>query len=617
MKLIARVASVFFVVVLFGCNPILNNNPGADGGGPGPQGLRITPASAALSASPGAPAVQAFQAIATYPGQGDVDVTAQATWALSDTTLGGVLRGAFTSAPDHGGSAQVTASLQGKSASAAITVRFSATVNAPGGNPSLPADPSALFKGSADPARAPVLIYPPNGVIMPPNVAQLEVHFQPGNNNTLFAIDITSDLADIHVYTRCTNPINGGCIFQPDANLYEYIAGTGRGGGPLTLQVRGTDDNGSGFGTSLPFAMSFAENNVQGGLYYWTTSDNTAVMRFDFGKAGATPEVFMSPGLDNFPTCVGCHALSRDGTKLVASLGGQNDGRIVYLNNVAQPMNFQLKGDTANHIQFASFNPDGSRFVAVYGDTDAPARNMLWIHDGTTGVEIPGKSMQLSFEPDHPDWSMNGQLIAITHVGIHNTSQQPFNCGIDLITKNGTGWNAPATLVPIVSGLSRYNPNISPDSTFLLYSESTCPNGDNMSTDCHGDSDPSAKVWAVMARAGAKPLLLSKVAAPGVMDAGATDLTDTFARFSPFQEKQGAGRLFWVTISSYRRAGLHNSPTSGRGGSGPLLWMFAIDPDKIAAGQDGSFPPFFLPFQDLTTSNHIGQWAEQIVPPLG
>lgn len=27
---------------------------------------------------------------------------------------------------------------------------------------------------------------------------------------------------------------------------------------------------------------------------------------------------------------------------------------------------------------------------------------------------------------------------------------------------------------------------------------------------------------------------------------------------------------------------------------------------KVAAGQDGSFTAFYLPFQDLTTSNHIG-----------
>ena len=48
--------------------------------------------------------------------------------------------------------------------------------------------------------------------------------------------------------------------------------------------------------------------------------------------------------------------------------------------------------------------------------------------------------------------------------------------------------------------------------------------------------------------------------------------------------------------------------------------MFAVDPDKVLAGQDGSYPAFVLPFQDFTTSNHIAQWTEAIVgsnaPPV-
>jgi hypothetical protein len=41
--------------------------------------------------------------------------------------------------------------------------------------------------------------------------------------------------------------------------------------------------------------------------------------------------------------------------------------------------------------------------------------------------------------------------------------------------------------------------------------------------------------------------------------------------------------------------------------------MFAVDGAKVLAGQDGSFPAFFLPFQDFATSNHLAQWTERIV----
>jgi hypothetical protein len=49
--------------------------------------------------------------------------------------------------------------------------------------------------------------------------------------------------------------------------------------------------------------------------------------------------------------------------------------------------------------------------------------------------------------------------------------------------------------------------------------------------------------------------------------------------------------------------------------------MVAIDPAKVAAGQDPSYPAFALPFQDLDTSNHIAQWTQTLVdgvcPALG
>ena len=78
-------------------------------------------------------------------------------------------------------------------------------------------------------------------------------------------------------------------------------------------------------------------------------------------------------------------------------------------------------------------------------------------------------------------------------------------------------------------------------------------------------------------------------------------------RFSPFEKAQGDGRIMWATISSRRQVGLRDP--AGR----QLLWMFAVDPDKVLAGEDGSFAAFYLPFQDFETSNHIAQWTTQIV----
>ena len=96
-----------------------------------------------------------------------------------------------------------------------------------------------------------------------------------------------------------------------------------------------------------------------------------------------------------------------------------------------------------------------------------------------------------------------------------------------------------------------------------------------------------------------------------VADEGRTDLANTFPKWAPFVEEQTreGGRVMWFTFSSRRRYGLRRAS-----GSNQLLWMAAVDPDAVLRGEDGSFAPFALPFQDLSTSNHIAQWTSQIVP---
>ena len=44
----------------------------------------------------------------------------------------------------------------------------------------------------------------------------------------------------------------------------------------------------------------------------------------------------------------------------------------------------------------------------------------------------------------------------------------------------------------------------------------------------------------------------------------------------------------------------------------PQLWMTAFYPGRVGTSDPGS-PAFRLPFQGLTTRNHIGQWTEKVV----
>jgi hypothetical protein len=91
-------------------------------------------------------------------------------------------------------------------------------------------------------------------------------------------------------------------------------------------------------------------------------------------------------------------------------------------------------------------------------------------------------------------------------------------------------------------------------------------------------------------------------------------LGDTYPRVTPFQTKQGTSKLLWYTVASKRTPGLRTIRQSGVTAQ-QLLWMFAVDPAKVLAGQDGSYAGFWLPFQDLNTSNHIAQWTEKLAGP--
>jgi hypothetical protein len=133
--------------------------------------------------------------------------------------------------------------------------------------------------------------------------------------------------------------------------------------------------------------------------------------------------------------------------------------------------------------------------------------------------------------------------------------------------------------------------------------------------DCNGDSDPSSVVLAVPL-AGGTPVELTRAMAPGVMDAPRTELNNTFARIAPFEFVLSSGdagtqRLMWASFSTTRAYGLRNPPGGNgeSGGRGTYLWMTGVRPESVMGGTDPSFAPFALPFQDLTTSNHIAQWT--------
>lgn len=602
------------LITVLGPTACQDDSGGADAAGtdagtsPAPPrtvSLSITPPTANLETDGVSAARQAFLVEAILDDGGRVDVSRQARFTLS-APIGTVSDAEFVSAL-HGGQATLTASLGNFSAMANLTVTLSRIVVVPpaGGADPIPNDPAALFdRAPADPEQAPTLIYPNDGVLLPPNLGTLEIHYQPSAGTTLFEIAFTSPLGVVRIFTRCV-PLSNGCVYTVDPESWRMLGDTHRGRSGVRLTVRATDDQGTGVGQSAEFETNFAFRDVVGGLYYWTTSQGTGIMRVEFGS-GETPERFFPFSDEPEQECFGCHALSRDGQRMSLSMRGQNDGRVLLVNIGARAVTAGPKDDFRE--QFQSWAPDSTRFVGIYGDGN-PVDTNLRIRDGENGDVL--EMIPLGFEPSHPDWSSDGNRIAFTQVTRHQTSQRPGRGGIAYVESlPGGGWSAPVTLIEPEDGKNRYYPAYAPGAEFLVYNESICPEGEIYTRACDADSDPVAKLWA-LPRNGGTPTILARANAPGVADDGQTDLSNTFPKWAPFidQRTPDGGRLMWFTFSSRRQYGLR-SPR----GSDQLLWMAAVDPDAVLRGEDGSFAPFALPFQDLTTSNHIAQWTGRVVP---
>jgi hypothetical protein len=632
------IAAAVATVVGLGCafNPSnLQPTTGTTGPGSGHTisgltSLSISPTSATLSVSSGGPAkTQQYKVTGIVNGHAQ-DVTGQVGYSLNTSGIVNINNsGLATTTNTSGGVVVITAAAGSVTATAVLTVQYGFTGPDPGmAGMGVPANSGTLFTTTQnDTTRAPQLIYPNDHVLFPPNVTGIEIHFMPGSSsNTLYQVSFKGPVSTINTFIRCLSPqgING-CIYLPDATLWRGVAISNAGQGEVALTVRGTDDTGSSVGDSATFHMSFSKSPIEGALYYWTTSGKTAIMRWDFGGSTTTAVSYLTPTNTDGKTCVGCHALAPNGDKLVASAGGQNDGRLLLwdiVNNQAlQP--FPL----AQKSQFESWNADGSQFVGVYGDATKQGPSNLMIFDGTMGTVVSTIDLG-GLRADHPDWSKNiggANTIAFTSVdaAANTTDQRPATGGIDFVQNNGGTWGAPQVLVPSELGKNRYYPAIAPDGNLLVYDESTCTNGTPTAgqpadKSCDGDTDATATIMFTSLQ-GDTPIPLTNANAPGVADNGTTALTDSFPKWAPFVEQlDEQSQLVWLTFSSTRQYGLRTPPTPAsmdETNKGTLIWMVGIRPS--IGGGDPSFTAFCLPFQDITTSNHIAQWTKVFIKGPG
>jgi hypothetical protein len=503
------------------------------------------------------------------------DITSTVQFALANSSFGAWNGPMLTITGGGAGPTRVVATDGTIQGDTGLTVYVKGTR----GDGTVPPNAGQLFDGATETAgHAPAIAYPAEGILVPPNLGEFDVHWQDATGNNLFEVALKNQYVDLRIYKSTS-----GASFTTYTPLEWYALASPRN--QLTLTVAGLNTASPAVkGTSAVQHVDVTNEIVQGGMYYWTTQPTQGVYRYDMSTPNVPPSSFFMPGQQ--PTsCIGCHGLSKDGTKMALTLDS-GDGRGTIFNvgdqTVLVPYN-----SNPQYWNFATFNPDASKLVTVYHG----AMSLRSSAGGAVIASVPSSSGLLA---THPEMSPDGAQLANVETTQDYYDFQVFDGSI--VTRPfddaTNSFGAIKTLVPNVSGASNYYPSWSPDSQWILFTRTT---GNSY-------SDTSAQIWVVKADGTLPPVQLSLANSTG------GSLTNSWARWAPFQQSFGASNepAFYLTFSTTRPFGVRQT-------GGTQIWMSPFFPGRAAAGQDPSGPAFHMPFQLVTTANHIAQWTQAIV----
>jgi hypothetical protein len=634
----------------------------------------------------GPPAMQAFKVTYHDPNSGDRDVTVGSSFALSDISAGIMSNNVFTTGTAHGGDVILTASYtppnsgteQGQ---ATIHIRVKGSFPGPDcGNMGQPACPT--FPGDTAPAcpgsvAAPNIVYPPDGVLLPPNMSVISVMWTPfGNGVQSFEVDFKNNNTDVRVVTTCATQTqdtqmmaSGGCELQLTQAMWDFIAKSNRGGDPVAVTVRATSDGSCATPSANTRNISFAQQDLNGGLFYWKSTVTAGqgvggnIFAKSFGDPTA-PEVQIT-GMGNTANlggCFGCHALSRDGSRMVVSFD-DNDSDDEDDDVSHTLMDVATKNSIDGHTQvvhpgfepgFQAIAPDLKTYIASNG-IGTGQTNIWYMFNAMTGTALTPPQVTfgpMSSRPTMPDFAPDGKSIVYVlpasvgswDSGNRNDDTHVF--GGSLYTASfdtGTQTFGMPTALITSQGENNYYPGFSPDGAFVVYNRvekqpggTACTATGNFGL-CPNDSfsNPKARIWILSTKQGAVPIDAEK--ANGSPAASPIDYSNSWPRWSPFVQMYKGNPLLWVTFSSTRDYGLrilnhkmgfaqcypadsYQDPGGAHKGvfpagcQQPQIWMAAINLQtaEVSGGGDPSYPAFWLPYQDITKHNHTAQWTQTI-----
>ncbi|MEO8551763.1 MAG: hypothetical protein ABI678_17420, partial [Kofleriaceae bacterium] len=542
----------------------------------------VAPADLQVSVIDGVAVLQSYTAHMIDSDGHDSDITASAAFSFSEPVYGTFAAADATIGGGGAGPVRVVATYDGLSGDTGLVVFVKQTIVGPS---VAPGTPNNFDTATEDPTLAPALVYPSDHILVPPNLGQFDVHWHNNTANTdnVFEVKMANQYIDIRLYTTGldqTNPTPFWTVLAPA--LWQPIASTKQ---QLALTLAGMDA--AVKGTVAAQSVDVTNENAKGGIYYWTTSNGSAIYRYDVANPDMAPAPYFSPNPSG--ACVGCHALSRDGTKMAVTLDGAGGRGTVWDVGTGTAM-FDYTTSPV-YWNFAAFNASADKLFTIEGNghmylraTDSTLLSATEFPPMTAGNSIttpevsPDNTKLVTVEFTGSDYSAStGSIVIWDFDNAANTLTNPKL----LVANDG------------VNAVSNYYPSFSPDGQWIVFTR----------TNGYSYNNATAETWVVKADGTLPPTQLAITNETGA-------LTNSWPRWVPFGQTFGATNepIFYLTFSSQRPFGVR-IPGGGR----PQIWMTPFFPDRAAQGQDPSGNAFRVPFQDVNTANHIAQWTNAVV----
>lgn len=459
----------------------------------------------------------------------------------------------------------------------------------------------------------PTLVYPPDGVLLPPNMNVLEVQWVPPSGASLFEVDFTNAATNVLVETACNaittvrGVANVGCGLTLSQQEWNDIATTNANGDPLVVTVRATPAGGQCV-TASPqtVRVNFAKENLTGGIYYWqsatfggTAGTTGGIYYHDFGTFDPTPTPFWTSGSTG--TCIGCHTLSKDGVRM-SLMEDDPDADDEYGDVHTLTMDVASRTVLGGHQVspgFQTFTHDhqymiASTFKGVMGGPPPPPPGggvdtafAVWSGDGNTLVK--SNALPTGTQGTQPNLSQDDKTLVFVAPGLVNGASSISMAG-DHHFLNGSLWSAAfdaststlsgyAPFLTATGSQNFYYPDQSVDGNWVVLNENDDTSAANNDGDCFYSRQARVKIMHFPPQSGDQPLDLPNL---DVTDG----LTNSWPRWSPVVQTYKNHQILWVTFSSNRDYGLHLKNTvNGYPQGAPL------DAGNPSMSYDNYYPP--------------------------